>query len=65
MNELPAQACADLWCLKFQHQWVSINEIPKDWRDIGNKLKRANLAQYELTFTIDGYKEYVKLKENY
>jgi hypothetical protein len=65
VNDLPALACADLWCMKFQHKWVSQADLPQDWRHIANKLKRANLAQYELSFTHDGYKEYVKLKENY
>jgi len=51
--------------MKFEHKWVNQSDLPQDWKDIGNKLKRANLAQYELTFTGDGYKEFIKLKENY
>jgi hypothetical protein len=57
------QQLAELWHLKFANKWVIQTDLPDDWRDIGNKLKRANLAQYELAFTEDGYKEYIKLKE--
>jgi len=56
---------ADIWCLRYEHKWVVQDDLSKDWRDIGNELKRASLAQYELSFTADGYKEYIKLKENY
>jgi hypothetical protein len=60
---MTSQQLAELWHLKYENKWVVQTELPDDWRDIGNKLKRANLAQYELAFTPEGYKEYIKLKE--
>jgi hypothetical protein len=64
VNTLTPQECADLWYLKYEHKWITHNDLPDDWRAIGNKLKRADLAQYELVMGAGGYKEIIKLKEN-
>ena len=65
MNVLPPHQLADLWYLQFGDNWVARSTLSKDWKEISEKLKQNNLADYDLVYTADsqGMQEIIKLKE--
>ena len=65
MNVLPPHQLADLWYLQFGNNWIMRSELSSDWKDIAEKLKQNNLADYDLVYTPNnlGMQEIIKLKE--
>lgn len=63
MNNLSPRALADLWYLKFGHDWVVRNNLTDEWKNIGRELMRNNLAKYEiLNHNQTSIMEIIKLK---
>lgn len=65
MSALPPHQLADLWYLQFGNSWIMRSDLSPDWKEIGEKLKQNNLADYDLVYTPNnfGMQEIIKLKE--
>lgn len=66
MSDIEPHALADMWYLKFGHEWVVRDDLDKDWKSISRKLMQSNLAYYELIYSVGtvGTREIIKLKES-
>ena len=65
MSGLVPSELADLWYLKFGHEWQVKQDLPKDWKDITTPLMQNDLMSYAAMNSPDrgGIVEIVKLKE--
>jgi hypothetical protein len=63
--KLEPQELAELWYLKYGHQWQTKSLLDDDWKNIARVLMKNNLADYTLHNRPDkeGVTEIIKLKE--
>lgn len=65
MIGLAPNELADLWYLKFGHEWQVKQDLPDDWKKIASPLMQNDLLAYAAMNRPDrgGIVEIVKLKE--